>query len=80
MPSSVNSLVTDSVAQTGVVTIASSPAVAIGMLYQAVAQAMAIAANNASSLQLNGANVTMAVSSTACAMIMAQQPKTTTKG
>ncbi len=73
-PTAVNNLVTDSVSQAGVMTIASSPAMAATFLYQAVAQAMGIAANNATTLQQNAGNVTMAVASTACAIIMAQQP------
>jgi hypothetical protein len=75
-PTAVNNLVTDSVSQAGVMTLASSPAMAATLLYQAVAQAMGIAANNASVLQQQGSTVTVAVASTACAIIFAQQPAT----
>lgn len=74
-PTAVNNLITDSVSQAGVMTLASSPAMAATLLYQAVAQAMGNAANNATMLQLQGSNVTMAISATACAIILAQKPK-----
>jgi hypothetical protein len=73
-PTPVNNQITDSVSQAGVMTLASSPAMAATFLYQAVAQAMGNAANNATLLQHQGGNVTIAIASTACAIILAQKP------
>ncbi len=72
--SSSNNQIVDSVSQTAVITLGSSPNVAISLLYQAVAQAMGNAANNATLLQQQGSTVTIAVASTACALILAQKP------
>ena len=73
-PTPVNNLITDSVSQANVTTLASSPAMAATLLYQAVAQAMGNAANNSTMLQLQGSNITMAISATACAIIMSLKP------
>ncbi len=72
--SSLNDQIVDSVSQTAALTVGSSPGVAISLLYQAVAQAMGNAANNATLLQQQGSTVTIAVASTACALILAQKP------
>ncbi|HEV2273068.1 MAG TPA: RebB family R body protein [Acidobacteriaceae bacterium] len=74
-PTAVNNQITDSVSQSDVLTLGASPAMAASMLYQAVAQAMGNAANNATVLQQQGSMVIMAVASTACAVIFAQKPK-----
>ncbi len=74
-PTPVNNQITDSVSQAGVMTLGSAPAMAAAMLYQGIAQSMVIAANNASMLQQQGSNITMAISSTACAIIMSLKPK-----
>ncbi len=50
-PTAVNNQITDSVTQANVQTLASSPAVAMGNLYQATAQALANAAHNATTAQ-----------------------------
>jgi hypothetical protein len=50
-PTSVNSQITDSVSQSNVEVLGMSPAVAMGNLYQAVAQALANAAHNATAAQ-----------------------------
>lgn len=50
-PTSVNSQITDSVTQANVHVLGLSPAVAMGSLYQAVAQALANAAHNATMAQ-----------------------------
>lgn len=50
-PTSVNSQITDSITQANVETLGVSPAVAMGNLYQAVAQALANAAHNATAAQ-----------------------------
>jgi hypothetical protein len=50
-PTAVNSQITDSVTQANVETLGVAPAVAMGNLYQATAQALANAAHNAASAQ-----------------------------
>ncbi len=50
-PTAVNDLVTDSVTQANVGTVAMSPAVAMANLYQATAQALANSAHNATMAQ-----------------------------
>ncbi|MEM9458283.1 MAG: RebB family R body protein [Myxococcota bacterium] len=50
-PTSVNSQITDSVTQANVEVVGASPAVAMGNLYQATAQALANAAHNATMAQ-----------------------------
>jgi Killing trait len=50
-PTSVNSQITDSITQANVEVLGVSPAVAMGHLYQAVAQALANAAHNATAAQ-----------------------------
>jgi hypothetical protein len=50
-PTAVNSQITDSISQASVEVLGMSPAVAMGNLYQAVAQALANAAHNATAAQ-----------------------------
>jgi len=50
-PTAVNSQITDSVSQANVQVLGSSPAIAMGNLYQATAQALANAAHNATLAQ-----------------------------
>lgn len=50
-PTHVNDQITDSVTQANVQTLGASPAIAMGNLYQATAQALANAAHNATSAQ-----------------------------
>ena len=50
-PTFVNDQITDSVTQANVTALGSSPAVAMGNLYQATAQALANAAHNATMAQ-----------------------------
>ena len=64
-----------SVASLPVITLA--PAVAMGYVYQGTAQALSNAANNATSIQQNGAILDHATTSTGVAMITAQGPSTT---
>jgi hypothetical protein len=70
----VNTQVTDTVSQSNVMTLGESPAMAISLLYQAVAQALGNTANNSTVLQQQGSTVTMAVAGTACAIVFAQKP------
>ncbi len=50
-PTAVNSQITDAVTQANVKVVADAPAVAMGNLYQATAQALANAAHNATTAQ-----------------------------
>jgi hypothetical protein len=50
-PTAVNNQITDSVSQSSVNVLANAPAVAVGNLYQATAQALANAAHNATNAQ-----------------------------
>ncbi len=50
-PTSVNSQITDAVTQANVKVLGDAPAIALGNLYQATAQALANAAHNATSAQ-----------------------------
>lgn len=70
----VNAQITDALSQSSTITIGSSPSVALGFVYQAVAQAMGNAANNATLQQQQGGLVTIAVASTGSAIILAEKP------
>jgi hypothetical protein len=73
-PTSVNNQITDSVTQASVQVLGVSPAMAIGMLYQATAQALANAAHNATMAQQQ-MNITAQAATTAgVALIYAQIP------
>ena len=50
-PTAVNNQITDSVTQANVQVLGTSPAIAMGNLYQAIAQALANAAHNATMAQ-----------------------------
>lgn len=54
-PTSVNSQITDAVTQANVKVLGDAPAIAMGQLYQATAQALANAAHNATSAQQQAA-------------------------
>jgi hypothetical protein len=62
-PTSVNDQITDSVTQANVKVLAEAPAMAMGNLYQATAQALSNAAHNASNAQ-NQMNVTLQAATT----------------
>lgn len=74
-PTAVNNQVTDSVSQANVMSLGASPAMAAALLYQAVAQAMGNAANNATANQQQTNTVLASVAATGCALVFAQQPK-----
>lgn len=50
-PTAVNSQITDAVSQASTNVLGDAPAVAVGNLYQATAQALALAAHNAANAQ-----------------------------
>jgi hypothetical protein len=60
-PTAVNDQITDAVTQANVKVLADAPAVAMGSLYQALAQAAGAAAQNAVAHQQNANNVALAV-------------------
>ncbi len=62
-PTSVNSQITDAVTQANVKVLGDAPAVAMGNLYQATAQAISNAAHNATTSQ-NESNVTAQAATT----------------
>ena len=64
LPTAVNSQITDAITQGNTKVLGDSPAIAMGNLYQATAQAMANAAHNATANQQQG-NITMQASTTA---------------
>lgn len=60
-PTAVNSQITDAITQTNVKVLGDSPAMAMGNLFQATAQALANAAHNATSAQQQSAVLAQAV-------------------
>jgi len=62
-PTSVNDQITDSVTQANVKVLGDAPAIALGNLYQASAQALSNAAHNATSAQQQ-ANITTQAATT----------------
>jgi len=60
-PTSLNSQITDSVTQANVQVLGDAPAIAMGNVYQAVAQALANAAHNATNAQQQNFTLAQAV-------------------
>lgn len=71
MASTVNDQITDSITEVNTETIGNSPAVAMGNLYQAVSQALSLAAYNATEAQQQGNVLGQAVTSKGVQMILA---------
>ncbi len=76
-PTAVNSQITDSVAQSNVQVVGSSPAIAMGNLYQATAQALANAAHNAALAQQQMYVTAQAATTTGVAMLYSIDTATT---
>lgn len=68
-PTAVNDQITDSVTQSNLQVLASAPAVAMGNLYQATAQALANAAHNATNAQQQMYVTAQAATATGVAML-----------
>jgi len=68
-PTAVNNQITDAVTQANLKVLGDAPAVALGNLYQATAQALANAANNATSAQQQ-ANILAEAVTARCAQIL----------
>lgn len=73
-PTSVNDQTTDSVTQSNVEVLGQAPAVAMGNLYQAVAQALGNAAHNATSAQLQAYVTAQAATTAGVAMLFGLEP------
>ena len=71
-PTHVNSQITDSVTQADVQVLGVAPAVAMGNLYQATAQALANAAHNATLAQQQLAIIAQAATTAGVALIFSQ--------
>ncbi len=70
-PTSVNDQITDSVTQANVKVLGDAPAIALGNLYQATAQALANAAHNATSAQQQAAITAQAATTMGVATLYA---------
>ncbi len=71
----VNPQIVDAVTSVDLNVVGASPAMAMGMLFQMGADAVGLAMQNATAIQGGMAQVTVALVSTSCAMIVAQGPK-----
>ena len=71
-PTAVNSQITDAVTQANVHVLGDAPAIAMGNLYQATAQALANAAHNATMAQQQMAITAQAATAAGVALIYAQ--------
>lgn len=60
-PTAVNSQITDAVSQSNVQVVAEAPAMALGSLYQSMAQSLSLSAQNAVSSQQNSNTLSQAV-------------------
>jgi hypothetical protein len=69
-PTAVNSQITDAVTQANVKVLGDAPAVAMGNLYQAVAQALANAAHNATHAQQQSNIMAQAATSMGVAVLL----------
>ena len=69
-PTSVNDQITDSLTQANVKVLGEAPAMAMGALYQSTAQALGLAAQNATSQQQAGESLSAAVTTRAVAYLL----------
>ena len=73
-PTSVNSQITDAVSQSVVPVLGTAPGMALALLYQATAQALANAAHNATMAQQQLNTIAQAATTAGVALIYAQVP------
>ncbi|GAB2191743.1 RebB family R body protein [Sessilibacter sp. MAH2] len=78
-PTSVNSQITDAVTQENLVVLGDAPAVAMGNLYQATAQALANAAHNATIAQQQTNITAQAVTTMGVALLYSLDTASTAK-
>lgn len=74
-PTSVNSQITDAVTQTNVKVLGDAPAMAMGSLYQSLANSLSLAAQNAVSAQQNMNEISMATTTACVAAILGNDSK-----
>lgn len=74
-PTAVNSQITDAVTQTNVKVVGDAPAMALGNLYQATAQALANAAHNATAAQQQGNVLAQAVTTRCVQTLLGSAPE-----
>ena len=72
-PTAVNSQITDAVTQSNVETLGHTPALAAGSLYQAIAQSMGLAAQNAVNAQQQGHLLAQAATTRCVALLTGGQ-------
>ncbi|HTB79771.1 MAG TPA: RebB family R body protein [Opitutaceae bacterium] len=70
----VNGQITDAVTQANVKVLGDAPAMAMGSLFQATAQALANAAHNATAQQQNAASLAQAILSRSAANLLGSHP------
>jgi len=68
-PTAVNSQITDAITQANVKVLGDAPAVALGSLYQAIAQSLSLSAQNATSAQQQ-ANALAEAVTTRCVLVL----------
>lgn len=73
-PTSVNSQITDAVTQVNVKVLGDAPAMALGMLYQAIATSLSLAAQNAVSAQQHMQTISSATTAACVAAILGDSP------
>ncbi|HKR38816.1 MAG TPA: RebB family R body protein [Paraburkholderia sp.] len=73
-PTSVNDQITDSVTQSNVKVIGEAPAMALGSLYQSLAHAAGVAAENLVTQQQNANNLSLAVISRCTEALLGNTP------
>lgn len=80
MPDYVSPQITDAVTQTNVKVVAEAPAMAMGMLYQSTAQALANAAHNATTAQQNANTILQATTTQGVALLYGVDTSATAVG
>lgn len=78
-PTSVNSQITDAVTQSNVQVVGTAPAMAMGNLYQATAQALSNAAHNATTAQQQSNVLAQAATTMGVAMLYSLDVASTAK-
>ena len=80
MPDYVSRQITDAVTQTNVKVVGEAPAMAMGMLYQSFAQALANAAHNATTAQQNANTILQATTTQGVALLYGVDTSATAVG
>ncbi len=80
MPDIVNPQITDAVTQTNVKILGDAPGMAMGLLYQATAQALSNAAHNATAAQQNATTILQATTTQGVALLYGVDTAATSVG